>query len=245
MATGFGKRNASLDLRTESGAEAMDALLDDTDVWIDAYRPGALEAHGFSAERAAARRPGVVVVQISAFDWTGPWAGRRGFDSIVQSTTGVRWAGGEAAVDGAGAPLDRGPIGLPVQALDYATGFLAAGVAAQLVAHQRSVGGSWLARLSLLRTRNWLVARGGPNPIRAILCRCPPAVPPRGRFRLRSSHERPAVRGAGGHPTPAAGNVRRPAGRRERGRGGDGGGSFEAVRCGGSGRPLRSLRSST
>jgi crotonobetainyl-CoA:carnitine CoA-transferase CaiB-like acyl-CoA transferase len=164
MATGFGKRNASLDLRTEAGAEAMDALLDDTDVWIDAYRPGALQAHGFSAERAAARRPGVVVVQISAFDWTGPWAGRRGFDSIVQSTTGVRWAGGEAAVDGAGAPVGRGPIGLPVQALDYATGFLAAGVAAQLVAHQRSVGGSWLARLSLLRTRNWLVARGGPNP---------------------------------------------------------------------------------
>jgi len=162
MSTGFGKRNASLDLRTDAGAFAMDELLADTDVWIDAYRPGALGNLDFSAERAAARRPGIVVVQVSAFDWTGPWGGRRGFDSIVQSTTGIRWAGGAAATDEFGDPLDGGPIGLPVQALDYATGFLAAGVAAQLVAHQRRVGGSWLARLSLLRTRNWLVRRGGP-----------------------------------------------------------------------------------
>ncbi len=137
----------------------MDALLDDADVWIDAYRPGALADLGFSPERVATRRPGIVVVQVSAFDWTGPWGGRRGFDSIVQSTTGIRWAGGVAATDSLGGPLDRGPIGLPVQALDYATGFLAAGVASQLVAHQRHVGGSWLARLSLLRTRNWLARR--------------------------------------------------------------------------------------
>jgi len=158
MSTGFGKRNASLDLRTERGAEQMAMLLADTDVWIDAYRPGALENLSFSAELAANRRPGIVVVQVSAFDWTGPWGGRRGFDSIVQSTTGIRWAGGAAATDDVG-----GPIGLPVQALDYATGFLAAGVAAHLVAHQRRVGGSWLARLSLLRTRNWLVRRQGPE----------------------------------------------------------------------------------
>lgn len=166
MSTGFGKRNASLDLRTAEGTATMDTLLAGTDVWIDAYRPGALGNLGFSAERAATRRPGIVVVQVSAFDWSGPWSGRRGFDSIVQSTTGIRWAGGAAATDEYGAPLDGGPIGLPVQALDYATGFLAAGVAAQLVAHQRRVGGSWLARLSLLRTRNWLVRRQGPEAFR-------------------------------------------------------------------------------
>ena len=166
MSTGFGKRNASIDLRTEAGVASMDALLADTDIWIDAYRPGSLEKLGFSADRAAERRPGVVVVQVSAFDWDGPWGGRRGFDSIVQSTTGIRWAGGAVAADGYGAPLDRDPIGLPVQALDYATGFVAAGVAAQLAAHQRRVGGSWLARLSLLRTRNWLVRRGGPEAFR-------------------------------------------------------------------------------
>ena len=140
----------------------MEALLAGCDVWIDAYRPGAMAGLGFTTERAAALRPGIVVVQISAFDWSGPWAGRRGFDSIVQSTTGIRSAGGEYACDPTGTSSGRRPQGLPVQALDYATGFLAAGVAAGLVAHQRRVGGSWLGRVSLLRTSDWLVARGGP-----------------------------------------------------------------------------------
>ena len=158
IATGPGKRNAHVDLRQESGRAEMSTLLSGADIWIDAYRPGAMATHGFTAERAADLRPGIVVVQISAFDWVGPWAGRRGFDSIVQSTSGIRWAGGVFADTD-----DDAPRGLPVQALDYATGFLAAGVAAQLVAHQRQVGGSWLARLSLLRTRNHLVSMGGPR----------------------------------------------------------------------------------
>ncbi|MEO6652595.1 MAG: CoA transferase [Ilumatobacteraceae bacterium] len=166
ISTGFGKRNAFADLRTTSGQAAMTELLTGTDVWIDAYRPGALASHGFSPEHAATLRPGVVIVQVSAFDCVGPWAGRRGFDSIVQSTTGVRWAGGAFAVDAHGRPTDAGPTGLPVQALDYATGFLAAGVGAQLVQHQRRVGGSWLAQVSLLRTRNRLVALSGPAPYR-------------------------------------------------------------------------------
>jgi CoA-transferase family III len=164
MSTGFGKRNAFADLRTDVGRKAMRRLLETADVWIDAFRPGAFAGHGFETERVAELRPGIVIVEISAFDWHGPWAGRRGFDSIVQSTTGVRWAGGARAVDDSGESLGSEPIGLPVQALDYATGFLAAGVASQLVQHQRTVGGSWLARLSLLRTRNWLCELGGPHP---------------------------------------------------------------------------------
>lgn len=163
ISTGFGKRNTSIDLRTETGRAEMEALIADADVWIDAYRPGALASHGFTPERVAELRPGIVIVQVCAFDWTGPWAGRRGFDSIVQSTTGVRWAGGEYGRDANGEPVGA-PTGLPVQALDYATGFLAAGLAAQLVAQQRESGGSWLGRTSLLRTRNHLVERRPPAP---------------------------------------------------------------------------------
>mgnify|MGYP001795807297 CR=1 FL=1 len=158
VATGFGKRNASIDLRTPEGRAAMDDLLGDAEVFIDAYRPGALAAHGYSPERVAELRPGIVVVQISAFDWVGPWAGRRGFDSIVQTTTGVRHAGGAAALGG-----DGSPIGLPVQALDYATGFLAVALAGELLARQRTDGGSLLGRTSLLRTRDELVSRSGPR----------------------------------------------------------------------------------
>ena len=164
MSTGFAKRNTFVDLRTSEGRDAMESVVRGADVWIDSYRPGAMAGHGFDAERIAELRPGIVMVEISAFDWQGPWSGRRGFDSIIQSTTGVRWAGGRFAVDESGATAGSDPIGLPIQALDYATGFLAAGVAAQLVQRQRTVGGSWRARLSLLRTRNWLCEIGGPQP---------------------------------------------------------------------------------
>ena len=153
MATGFGKRNAHVDLDNPAGQQTFGTLLGGCDVWLDAYRPGALAGKGFPVSAAA---PGSVTVQISAFDWVGPWAGRRGFDSIVQSTTGIV----EAGRDAAGAD---GPTPLPVQALDFATGYLAAFTARRLLDHQAEVGGTWLARLSLLRTRNWLVSLDGPT----------------------------------------------------------------------------------
>lgn len=154
LTTGAGKRNADVELDTPAGRDLFTGLLRDADVWIDAYRPGAFEGRGFPCDAIGA---GGVVVQISAFDWVGPWAGRRGFDSIVQSTTGIVLAGSAAAGSDAPTPL-------PVQALDYATGLLAAFAAERLVRHQAEVGGTWLARLSLLRTRDWLVAAGGPRP---------------------------------------------------------------------------------
>ena len=154
LSTGFGKRNTFCNLDTPGGRNDFSRLLGGADVWIDAYRPGAFAGRGFSPERCA---PGTVTVQLSAFDWVGPWAGRRGFDSIVQSTTGIVDAGSVAAGRSEPTPL-------PVQALDYCTGLLAAFAAAQLVRHQSEHGGTWLARLSLLRTRNWLASLAPPRP---------------------------------------------------------------------------------
>ena len=126
-------------------------MLGDADILIDAFRPGALAAYGYGPEEVAAIRPGIVMVQLCAFDWTGPWGGRRGFDSILQSTTGIALAA---------ADTDGTPKHLPVQALDHATGYLAAFAAMRGLARRQVEGGSWLARLSLLRTRNWLVGLG-------------------------------------------------------------------------------------
>jgi crotonobetainyl-CoA:carnitine CoA-transferase CaiB-like acyl-CoA transferase len=154
LTTGFGKRNTFTDLNTEVGRADFSRLLDEADIWIDAYRPGSFASRGFPPERCT---PGVVAVQLSAFDWVGRWAGRRGFDSIVQSTTGI--------VDASSRASGRSePTPLPVQALDYCTGLLAAFAAAQLARHQNEHGGTWLARLSLLRTRNWLASLAAPRP---------------------------------------------------------------------------------
>ena len=150
ISTGFGKRAAHIDLRTPEGKETFTQLLREADVLIDAFRPGALERHGFGPAEVARIRPGIAMVQLCAFDWSGPWGGRRGFDSIIQSTTGIALAGSE----------DGTPKHLPVQALDHATGYLAAFAALRALTRRQSEGGSWLARLSLLRTRNWLVDLG-------------------------------------------------------------------------------------
>jgi len=149
--TGFGKRNTNIDLRSPEGKATFTRLLGSADVLIDAFRPGSLAKLGFGPEQVARIRPGIVIVQICAFGWTGPWGGRRGFDSIIQSTTGI-------ALAAAGA--DGRPAHLPVQALDHATGFLGAFAAIRGLTRRQQEGGSWLARLALLRTRNWLVGLG-------------------------------------------------------------------------------------
>jgi crotonobetainyl-CoA:carnitine CoA-transferase CaiB-like acyl-CoA transferase len=151
--TGRGKRSAQLDLRApEQRARLLD-LVREADVFLQAYRPGALATHGFSPEALCAARPGIVYVSLSAYGHVGPWSQRRGYDSLVQSATGIAWQEGQAA------HLD-GPGKLPCQALDHATGYLAA-FGAMVALHRRArEGGSWLVRVSLAQTGRWLQSLG-------------------------------------------------------------------------------------
>ncbi|MYX52720.1 CoA transferase, partial [Streptomyces sp. SID8385] len=106
--TGMGKRSARLDLATADGRAAFGRLLERADVVVTGYRPGALEAlEGMAPEELAAGRPGLVVAQLSAWGRTGPWAGRRGFDSLVQAASGV------ALAERAAGPADTPPGALP------------------------------------------------------------------------------------------------------------------------------------
>src|SRR5690606_28951101 len=100
--TGFGKRFAYLDLREEAGRERLRELIREADVFVQSYRPGALEAAGFGPREVAALRPGIVYVTLSAWSHQGPWAGRRGYDTLVQAATGIAHEHGEWA--GAGGP---------------------------------------------------------------------------------------------------------------------------------------------
>ena len=147
--TGRGKRSAQTDMCTSEGRDALRKLVRDADVFLQAYRPGALASHGFSPEELCALRPGLVYVTLSAYSHAGPWQERRGFDSLVQSATGIAWEEGKAAAM-------PGPGKLPCQALDHATGYLAA-FGAMMALQRRAVeGGSWLVRVSLAQTGRWL-----------------------------------------------------------------------------------------
>ncbi|BCQ27081.1 CoA transferase (plasmid) [Caballeronia sp. NK8] len=151
--TSRGKRSALLDLRTESDRDALWQLIDEAHVFAQGYRPGGIASLGFGPQALAARRPGIVYVSLSAYGTEGPWAERRGFDSLVQTAMGFNAAEGEAAGDGKPRPL-------PMQMLDMASGFLMAFGAAAALWKQQREGGSWHVQVSLAQTGHWLRGLG-------------------------------------------------------------------------------------
>lgn len=145
--TGHGKRSALLDLAADR--EAFERLLAGADVLVTGYRPDALARFGLDPADLAERRPGLVTARISAWGSEGPWAHRRGFDSIVQATTGIAM---RESRDG------ETPGALPVQALDHASGHLLAAAVAAALARQRAAGGSPHVEIVLARVAQELLA---------------------------------------------------------------------------------------
>lgn len=141
--TGHGKRSCALDLTSAEGNRILRGLVCGADVFVQGYRPGAMDRLGFSPADLAGQRPGIVAVSISAFGHAGPWAGRRGFDSVIQSANGI--AARSAGPDGR-------PRFAPANPLDYVTGYLAALGAMTALLRRAVEGGSWLVRISLAQS---------------------------------------------------------------------------------------------
>lgn len=151
--TSRGKRSAHVDLQRPQGQEVMRSLLSQAHVFMQGYRPGGLAALGFGPDAVAAQRPGIVYVSLSAYGPQGPWSGRRGFDSLLQTAMGFNHAEGQAAGDGK-------PRAFPMQILDEATGQLMAMGAAAALCRQQREGGSWHVQVSLAQTAQWLRGLG-------------------------------------------------------------------------------------
>lgn len=156
----LGKRVARLDARDPAGLAHLIRLLSEADVLVHGYRLGALDELGLGAEVRRSVRPGLVEVTLDAYGFTGPWAARRGFDSLVQMSSGIADAGMRASA------AER-PTPLPVQALDQATGYLMAAAALLGVRDRLVAGTGSVARLSLARIAVELeAARGLPRAAR-------------------------------------------------------------------------------
>jgi crotonobetainyl-CoA:carnitine CoA-transferase CaiB-like acyl-CoA transferase len=153
--TGHGKLSAHLDLREAKDRDSLRGLVREADVFSQGYRPGALGNRGFSPEALADLRPGIGVVSLCAFSHVGPWAPRRGFDTVVQAVSGIAHRQGEL-FPGA----KPGPQFYPVSAIDFLTGYLMAFGAMVALARRTREGGSWLVRISLAQVGRWLVGRG-------------------------------------------------------------------------------------
>jgi crotonobetainyl-CoA:carnitine CoA-transferase CaiB-like acyl-CoA transferase len=153
--TGHGKLSAQLDLRKPDDVETLRGLARKADVFSQGYRPGALAGRGLSPEELTALRPGLVYVSLSAFGHAGPWASRRGFDTVVQTVSGITTRQAECF------PGKRpGPEFYPVSAIDYCTGYLMAFGAMVALERRAREGGSWLVRISLAQVGKFIVDRG-------------------------------------------------------------------------------------
>ena len=153
--TGHGKLSAHLDLREAKDVEILRGLVRKADVFSQGYRPGTLGNRGFTPEALAQLRPGIVVVSLCAFSHAGPWASRRGFDTVVQTVSGITNRQGEVFPGTA-----PGPQFYPLSAIDFLTGYLMAFGASVALARRAREGGSWLVRISLAQVGRWLVQRG-------------------------------------------------------------------------------------
>jgi hypothetical protein len=147
--TGRGKLSAFADLSTPDGVAVLRRLISDSDIVLQAYRPGSLEQRGFGPSEIAVLRPGIIYGSLSAYGDVGPWASRRGFDSLVQTATGFNAAEAQAAGI-------QGPKELPCQALDHASGYLLAFGVLMARIRQAHEGGSFLVRVSLAATGRWI-----------------------------------------------------------------------------------------
>ncbi|AUZ47843.1 CoA transferase [Pseudomonas orientalis] len=149
----LGKRCARLDLKSAAGRQAFEALLRDADILLHGYRADALEQLGYAGDELQRIAPGLIDISLNAYGWSGPWRNRRGFDSLVQMSSGIAEAGM------AWKQVDK-PSPLPVQALDHATGYLMAASAIRALSERLTSGRGGSARLSLARTAKLLVDAG-------------------------------------------------------------------------------------
>ncbi|KAL5501625.1 hypothetical protein ACEPAH_8885 [Sanghuangporus vaninii] len=163
--TSRGKRTTQLNLHDEPDRIRLLGLAEETDVFLQAYRPGGLQAKGLGVQDLIKARPGLVYASLTAYGWEGPWKDRRGFDSLVQNGTGFGFTEAQAYQAFKDETKDDlTPKPLPCQAIDHAAGYLLAfGISAALC-KTITEGGSWKVRVSLAGVAQWIRSFGQLDP---------------------------------------------------------------------------------
>jgi crotonobetainyl-CoA:carnitine CoA-transferase CaiB-like acyl-CoA transferase len=94
MSAGFltanrGKKSIALDLKTAAGVAIVKDLVRDADVFVQNFRPGAVERMGLGEAAIRAIKPDIIYVSISGFGDTGPYAHKRVYDPVIQALSGL------------------------------------------------------------------------------------------------------------------------------------------------------------
>jgi len=141
---GRNKRSLVLNLREAAARDALLRLVARADVFIENYRPGTLEEMGLGPDVLLEKNPGVIIVRVSGFGQTGPYAPLPGFGTLVEAMSGLAARTGFA---------DREPVLPPLALADMIAGLYGAfAVATALRARDRGAARGQVIDLTLLES---------------------------------------------------------------------------------------------
>ncbi|GAB7220364.1 CoA transferase [Vibrio comitans] len=150
--TGFGKRNAYLNLNNEKDLARLFELVADADVFVNAYAPGRLaDKFGITEERLLSINPNLILVTSSTFGEVGPWSKRAGWENIGQAAVGSAFDHG----------LENQPLLCPYGFInDYGTGLMGAMGILKALHNRAFIGGAQHVSVSLAQTCMWYQDQG-------------------------------------------------------------------------------------
>ncbi len=163
----IGMRSASLDLRQPTDSDALHALAEDADVFIDGFSGRGIERLGFGIDEVASKRPeGVVYLTMRGYSWDGPWKMVRTFDMEAVATTGFTYTeGGGRYPDFGPAYGDNARTGTPafpptLVMNDYIAGYIGAAGMIEALRRRATEGGSYHVHVNLARAAMWFASLG-------------------------------------------------------------------------------------
>jgi crotonobetainyl-CoA:carnitine CoA-transferase CaiB-like acyl-CoA transferase len=140
---GRNKRVAVLDLKTDAGLDAARRLIDAADVLVENLRPGTIERLGLDPDDLLARNPGLVVLRVTGFGQTGPYASKPGFATLAEAM------GGFAAING---EPDGPPLLPPIALTDEITALVGAFAILTALHHRDRTGEGQVVDVNLLES---------------------------------------------------------------------------------------------
>jgi crotonobetainyl-CoA:carnitine CoA-transferase CaiB-like acyl-CoA transferase len=149
------KRCVTLNLGTPEGQQILRDLVADADVLVENFRPGVLEKWGLGPEQLHALNPGLIMLRVTGFGQTGPYARRRAFGTLAEAMSGFAHQTGDE--DG---PPTLPPFGLA----DGVTGIAGAFAVVTALYHRTTPEGDGRGQVIDLSLLEPLVGILGPGP---------------------------------------------------------------------------------
>ena len=136
-----GKRTVVIDLKTDDGLARMRALVAGADVLVENLRPGTLERLGLDPDGLLAVNPGLVILRVTGFGQTGPYAQRPGFATMAEAMSGFAAINGEP---------DGAPLPPPIALTDEVTAIVGAFAVLVALRHRDRTGEGQVIDVNLL-----------------------------------------------------------------------------------------------